>query len=205
MSMNGQPTFWAHETACVDDPGSIGEGTKIWHFSHILKGAVVGKNCNIGQNVFIGSAAVVGHGVKIQNNVSVYDQVTLEDGVFCGPSMVFTNVFNPRSHISRKLEFRPTLVRQGATIGANATILCGLTIGRFSFIGAGAVVTKDVPDYALVYGNPARQQGWMCACGVALTMKGRKGAERGQCAACGKKYGVHGKSGKPSLKELTSP
>jgi UDP-2-acetamido-3-amino-2,3-dideoxy-glucuronate N-acetyltransferase len=205
MSMNGQPTFWAHETACVDDPSSIGEGTKIWHFSHILKGAVVGKHCNIGQNVFIGSAAVVGHGVKIQNNVSVYDQVTLEDGVFCGPSMVFTNVFNPRSHISRKHEFRPTLVRQGATIGANATILCGLTIGRYSFIGAGAVVTKDVPDYALVYGNPARQQGWMCACGVALIMKGRKGAERGQCGVCGKKYAIQGKKGNPSLKELNSP
>lgn len=205
MSIDANWPFWAHETACIDDPGGIGEGTRIWHFSHIMKGAVVGKHCSIGQNVFIGAAAVVGNGVKIQNNVSVYDRVTLEDGVFCGPSMVFTNVINPRSHISRKHEFRPTLVRQGATIGANATIICGVTIGRYSLVGAGAVVTRDVPDFALVYGNPARQRGWICACGVPLAVKGRKGAERGRCAACGKQYLVGREKGTPSLKELDSP
>ncbi|MEE9223708.1 MAG: acyltransferase, partial [Thermoplasmata archaeon] len=152
--MSGDHGFWAHETSCVEDSAGIGEGTKIWHFSHIMKGAAVGKNCSIGQNVFIGAGAIIGNGVKIQNNVSVYDRVTLEDCVFCGPSMVFTNVINPRSHISRKHEFRTTPLREGATIGANATILCGLTIGQFAFIGAGAVVTRDVPDFALVTGNP---------------------------------------------------
>jgi len=151
--------FWAHETACVDDPGAIGEGTRVWHFSHIAKGASVGPRCSIGQNVYIATGAIVGAGVKIQNNVSVYDGVTLEDGVFCGPSVVFTNVINPRSHISRKHEYRPTLVRQGATVGANATILCGLTIGRFAFVGAGAVVTRAVPDFALVTGTQAGNRG----------------------------------------------
>lgn len=193
--------FWAHQTASVDDPSGVGEGTKIWHFSHIAKGAVVGKGCSIGQNVYIGPQAVVGNGVKIQNNVSVYDCVTLEDGVFCGPSMVFTNVFNPRSHIPRKREFRPTLVREGATIGANATILCGLTIGRFSFIGAGAVVTRDVPDFALVYGSPARWKNWMCACGVPLPTKGRKGGKQRQCTACHKQYVVVRAQGKTYLRE----
>jgi len=185
--MDGETPIWAHETACIDDPGAIGSGTRIWHFSHVMKGAVVGKNCSIGQNVFIGAGAVIGNGVKLQNNVSVYDRVTLEDHVFCGPSMVFTNVINPRSHISRKHEFRATLVREGATIGANATILCGVTIGRYSFIGAGAVVTRDVPDFALVYGNPGRHRGWMCACGVKLAQVAK---QRGQlrCPTCGKTY-----------------
>lgn len=199
--MDRNLAFWAHETACIDDPAGIGEGTRIWHFSHVTKGAVVGKSCSIGQNVFIGAGAVIGNGVKIQNNVSVYDRVTLEDGVFCGPSMVFTNVINPRSHISRKHEFRPTLVREGATLGANATIVCGVTIGRFSFVGAGAVVTKDVPDYALVYGNPAGQHGWMCACGVKLRLNGRRGAQRGRCAVCDKGYRLVDRAGKPYLRE----
>jgi UDP-2-acetamido-3-amino-2,3-dideoxy-glucuronate N-acetyltransferase len=197
--MNENGTFWAHETACVDDPGGIGQGTRIWHFSHVTKGAVVGKHCSIAQNVFIGAGAVIGNGVKIQNNVSVYDRVTLEDGVFCGPSMVFTNVINPRSHISRKHEFKPTLVRQGATLGANSTILCGVTIGRYSFIGAGTVVTKDVPDYALVYGNPGRQHGWMCACGIKLPLRG--GARAVRCGTCGKGYTLVRKGSITQLQE----
>ncbi|MFQ5991840.1 MAG: acyltransferase [Nitrospiraceae bacterium] len=186
--MSTIPPFWAHETAAIDDPSGIGEGTKIWHFSHIAQGSVVGKNCSIGQNVYIGPGAAVGNGVKIQNNVSVYDRVTLEDGVFCGPSMVFTNVINPRSHISRKHEFRGTLVREGATIGANATILCGLTIGRFAFIGAGAVVTKDVPDFALITGTPGCQQGWMCRCGVKLKLPVKAGRRLVACVACKAEY-----------------
>jgi len=172
----------------VDDPDAIGEGTRVWHFSHIAKGARVGRGCSIGQNVFIAPGAVVGAGVKIQNNVSVYDGVTLEDAVFCGPSVVFTNVINPRSHISRKHEFRPTLVRHGATLGANATILCGLTIGRFAFVGAGAVVTRDIPDFALIMGNPGRQQGWMCRCGVKLKLTVRGGRPRVCCQVCGAGY-----------------
>lgn len=186
--MDGGGGFWAHETACIDDPGLIGEGTRIWHFSHIAKGAAVGPRCTIGQNVYIAPGAVVGAGVKIQNNVSVYGGVTLEDGVFCGPSVVFTNVLNPRSHISRKHEFRPTLVRQGATLGANATILCGITIGRFAFVGAGAVVLGDVPDYALITGNPGRRQGWMCACGVKLKLPVKAGRKRVRCETCGTAY-----------------
>ena len=186
--MDQDSTFWAHETACIDDAAGVGEGTRIWHFSHIVKGAVVGKHCSIGQNVFIGAGAVVGNGVKIQNNVSVYDGVTLEDSVFCGPSMVFTNVINPRSHIPRKHELRKTIVREGATMGANATILCGLTIGRFAFVGAGAVVTRDVPDFALITGNPGRQQGWMCRCGIKLKLPVRAGQRRGSCVACGNEY-----------------
>jgi len=186
--MDGERDYWAHETACVDDPGGIGEGTRIWHFSHISKGALVGPRCSIGQNVYVAPGAVVGAGVKIQNNVSVYDGVTLEDGVFCGPSVVFTNVINPRSHISRKHEYRATLVRRGATLGANATILCGITIGQDAFIGAGAVVTKDVPDFALMHGNPARQQGWMCVCGVKVVISGKVVMRRVACKSCGAKY-----------------
>ena len=186
--MNGERSFWAHETACIGDPGAIGEGTRVWHFSHIAKGASVGPRCSIGQNVYIAPGAVVGAGVKIQNNVSVYDGVTLEDGVFCGPSVVFTNVINPRSHISRKQEYRATLVRHGATVGANATILCGLTIGRFAFVGAGAVVTRDVPDFALVTGNPGRVQGWMCRCGIKLKLPVKVGRKRVSCQACGTQY-----------------
>jgi UDP-2-acetamido-3-amino-2,3-dideoxy-glucuronate N-acetyltransferase len=186
--MNAERAFWAHETVCVDDPASIGEGTRIWHFTHIAKGAKVGPGCTIGQNVYVAPGAVVGAGVKIQNNVSVYEGVTLEDGVFCGPSVVFTNVINPRSHISRRHEFRPTLVRQGATVGANATVLCGLTIGRFAFIGAGSVVTRDVPDFALITGNPGRPQGWMCRCGVKLKLPTKAGRKRARCRVCGTVY-----------------
>lgn len=178
--MSGSTVF-VHETACLDDQVSLGGGTKIWHFTHILSGSVVGENCNIGQNVVIGPDVRIGKGCKIQNNVSVYKGVTLEDDVFCGPSMVFTNVFNPRAHIRRMDEARPTLVRQGATIGANATIVCGITVGRYALIGAGAVVTRDVPDFALIYGNPARQHGWVCACGEKLPKDLR-------CPACGKTY-----------------
>lgn len=180
--------FWAHETACVDDPAGVGGGTRIWHFSHVAKGAVVGPRCSLGQNVYVGLGAVIGAGVKIQNNVSVYDGVTLEDDVFCGPSVVFTNVINPRSHISRKHEYRSTLVRRGATLGANATILCGITIGRFAFVGAGSVVTRDVPDFALVAGNPGRASGWMCRCGIKLQLPGKIGRKGGQCQGCGAKY-----------------
>jgi len=151
--------FYIHESSFADEGSVIGEGTKIWHFSHIMSGAVIGKNCSIGQNVCIASRAKIGNGVKIQNNVSVYDDVILEDDVFCGPSCVFTNVINPRAFIERKNEYKTTLVKKGASIGANATIICGTTIGEYAFIGAGSVVTKDVPPYALVYGNPARVQG----------------------------------------------
>ena len=150
-----------HMSAFVDEGADIGDGTAIWHFSHIMKNAVIGINCVIGQNVFIGANVVIGNGCKIQNNVSVYTGVTLEDDVFCGPSMVFTNVYNPRAAISRMEELRPTLVKKGATIGANATIICGITIGSYAFIGAGSVVLKDVPDYALMVGNPAKQKGWV--------------------------------------------
>lgn len=176
--------YFAHESAFIDDGVDIGEGTSIWHTSHILKGSQIGKNCKIGQNVVVGPKATVGNGVKIQNNVSVYEGVTLEDYVFCGPSMVFTNVFNPRSEIPRMNELKTTLVKRGATLGANCTIVCGVTIGRYAFIGAGAVVTKDVPDHALVVGNPARVTGWMCGCGVKLKMKGTKGV----CPTCSKQY-----------------
>jgi len=173
--------FFVHPTAILDNNTKIGAATKIWCFSHVLSGSTIGKNCNIGQNVMVGSGAIIGNGCKIQNNVSVYQGVTLEDNVFCGPSMVFTNVINPRAEIRKMDQARATLVRQGATIGANATILCGITLGRYSFVGAGAVVTKDVPDHALMVGNPAEQKGWMCKCGEKLL------AEL-SCPACGKKY-----------------
>ena len=150
-----------HESAFVDKGADIGDGTAIWHFSHIMKNAVIGINCVIGQNVFIGAGVVIGNGCKIQNNVSVYTGVTLDDNVFCGPSMVFTNVYTPRASISKMEELRPTLIKKGVTIGANATIMCGITIGRYAFIGAGSVVLKDVPDYALMVGNPAKQKGWV--------------------------------------------
>ena len=178
------PDVFVHETACIDEPVDIGEKTQIWHFSHVMSGVKIGQNCVIGQNVFIGKGAVLGNNVKVQNNVSVYDGVILEDDVFCGPSMVFTNVFNPRSFISRKKEFRKTVVGKGATIGANATIVCGNTIGQYAFIGAGSVVTKDVPDYALVYGNPGKAKGWICQCAVEIVFKSGKAV----CSACGKKY-----------------
>lgn len=173
-----------HSTAVVDEGAKIGEGTKIWHFTHIMSGAKIGERCIIGQNVFIGSGAILGNNIKVQNNVSIYDEVILEDDVFCGPSMVFTNVFNPRSFISRKKEFRKTLVKKGATLGANATIICGNIIGQYAFIGAGSVVTKDIPDYALVYGNPGKVKGWVCQCAEEITF--RSGGA--MCKACGTRY-----------------
>ncbi|MEK6802007.1 MAG: Gfo/Idh/MocA family oxidoreductase [Nitrospirota bacterium] len=176
--------WFAHGSAFIDDGVEIGEGTSIWHVSHVLKGSKIGRSCKIGQNVVIGPNAVVGNGVKVQNNVSVYEGVTLEDHVFCGPSMVFTNVFNPRSEIPRMSELKPTLVKRGATLGANCTIVCGTTIGRYAFVGAGAVVTKDVPDYACVMGSPARVSGWMCECGAKLIWQ----AETSRCS-CGAHYG----------------
>jgi UDP-2-acetamido-3-amino-2,3-dideoxy-glucuronate N-acetyltransferase len=179
--------YFVHETSIVEEPSLIGSGTKIWHFSHVMPETVIGRNCSVGQNVFVGRGVRLGDNVKIQNNVSVYEGVTLEDDVFCGPSMVFTNVINPRSQVSRKHEFRSTLVRQGASIGANATIVCGHVIGRYAFVGAGALVTKDVPDYALVYGVPATLQGWMCECGVRLEVAIDWCGEA-VCCACGKKY-----------------
>lgn len=162
------PAFFAHETAVIDDGAVIGEGTKIWHFSHLMKGCRVGRNCNIGQNVVISPEVVLGENVKVQNNVSVYTGVVCEDDVFLGPSAVFTNVSNPRSEVNRRGQYETTLVKKGATIGANATIVCGNTIGRYAFVAAGAVVTRDVPDYALVLGNPARQFGWMSEAGHRL-------------------------------------
>lgn len=174
------PTYFAHPSAFVDDGVTIGEGSSIWHTSHILKGTTLGKNCKLGQNVVVGPNVTVGQGVKIQNNVSVYEGVTLEDYVFCGPSMVFTNVFNPRSEIPRMNELRTTLVKRGATLGANCTVVCGITIGRYALVGAGSVVTKDVPDYALMVGSPARVTGWMCACGVKLQFK----KTRARCQTC---------------------
>lgn len=181
--------YFAHETAVIDQPCQIGGGTKIWHFSHIMKDCVVGERCNIGQNVVISPGCRVGNNVKVQNNVSIYTGVILEDDVFCGPSMVFTNVINPRSHIERKAEYLQTLVRRGASIGANATIVCGVTLGAYCFVGAGAVVTRDVPDYAIVYGNPGRVRGWACYCGVSLELGlGKSDAEQGACGDCGRKY-----------------
>jgi UDP-2-acetamido-3-amino-2,3-dideoxy-glucuronate N-acetyltransferase len=160
--------YFAHSTAVIDEDCEIGPGTKIWHFSHIMPGCKIGKNCNIGQNVVISPQVVLGSNVKVQNNVSIYTGVVCEDDVFLGPSMVFTNVINPRSAINRKSEYARTIVKQGATVGANATIVCGHNIGRYAFVGAGAVVTKDVPDYALIVGNPARQSGWMSEYGHKL-------------------------------------
>ena len=162
--------YQAHETAIIDEGAVVGEGSRIWHWTHISGGARIGRNCSFGQNVFVGNNVLIGSNVKIQNNVSVYDNVTLEDDVFCGPSMVFTNVYNPRSAISRKAEYRETIVKKGATLGANSTIVCGVTIGQYAFIGAGAVVNSDVPDYALMVGVPARQIGWMSEFGEQLDL-----------------------------------
>jgi UDP-2-acetamido-3-amino-2,3-dideoxy-glucuronate N-acetyltransferase len=166
-NLNSDKVF-IHETATIDDGCKIGNGTKIWHYSHILTESVIGLNCNLGQNVMIGPSVSIGDDCKIQNNVSVYPGVTLEDGVFCGPSMTFTNVLNPRSEVDRKHEFKKTIVKRGATLGANSTIVCDTVIGKYAFIGAGTVVTKDVPDYGLVIGNPGRLVGFVCACGVKL-------------------------------------
>jgi UDP-2-acetamido-3-amino-2,3-dideoxy-glucuronate N-acetyltransferase len=180
--------YFVHETAVIDDDVAIGPGTRIWHFSHVLPRSTVGRDCRIGQNVVIGPNVTVGDNVKIQNNVSVYEGVTLESDVFCGPSIVFTNVVNPRSEIPRTDEVRPTLVRRGATLGANATIVCGVTVGEYAFVGAGAVVTRDVAPYALVFGNPARVRGAMCRCGVKLRFAPTRGAQRARCTACGASY-----------------
>jgi len=183
-----QQGYYAHESAYVDLPCEIGAGTKIWHFSHVMKDCHIGERCNIGQNVVISPNVTIGNNVKIQNNVSVYTGCILEDDVFCGPSMVFTNVINPRSHVVRRDEYKTTLVRKGASMGANCTIVCGVTIGRYAFIGAGAVVTRDVPDYALIYGNPAKQRGWVCACGVKLPFGNTARTETLPCTACGVNY-----------------
>lgn len=174
-----------HPTAIVDAGAVIGEGTRVWHWVHVCSGARIGRKCSLGQNVFVGNKVVIGDNVKIQNNVSVYDSVTLERDVFCGPSMVFTNVHNPRAAVERKDEYRHTLVREGASLGANSTVICGVTIGKFAFVGAGAVVTADVAPHALVAGVPARRIGWVCRCGVRL-----RGQGAGVCDACGRHYRI---------------
>jgi UDP-2-acetamido-3-amino-2,3-dideoxy-glucuronate N-acetyltransferase len=198
-------SIFIHESSYVDDGAVVGDGTKIWHFCHVMPGAVIGERCNLGQNVVVMPGVRIGNNVKIQNNVSIYEGVELEDDVFCGPSMVFTNVINPRSHVSRKAEYMRTLVRRGATIGANATVVCGLTLGEYAFVGAGAVVTKDVKPFALVTGVPARQVGWMCRCGERLGTSGLRTGDEGRrrnvaefsgsspqsqtvCSACGTTY-----------------
>ena len=175
---------FVHDSAYVDDGAVVGDDTKIWHFCHVMPGAAIGSRCTLGQNVVVMGGTKIGDNVKIQNNVSIYDGVELEDDVFCGPSMVFTNVINPRSHVPRKSEYQKTLVKRGATIGANATIVCGVTLGEYCFVGAGAVVTRDVPAHALVAGVPARRTGWVCACGVKL----EEGILEIACGACGTTY-----------------
>jgi len=179
--------LFQHETAIVDEGARIGEGTRIWHWAHICGGAVIGRGCSLGQNVFVGNRVHIGNKVKIQNNVSVYDGVTLEDDVFCGPSMVFTNVFNPRAAISRKNEYRDTRVERGATLGANCTIVCGVTIGEYAFVGAGTVITRDVPAFALMVGVPARQTGWMSRYGERLELP-LDGDEEATCPHTGERY-----------------
>jgi UDP-2-acetamido-3-amino-2,3-dideoxy-glucuronate N-acetyltransferase len=184
VKVHEPPTkYFADPTAIIESGCEIGSGSKIWHFSHVMAGSRVGCNCNLGQNVVISPSVKIGDRVKIQNNVSVYTGVELENDVFCGPSMVFTNVINPRSHVERKHEYRRTLVKQGASIGANATIVCGVTLGRYCFVAAGAVVTHDVPDYGLVMGVPATLAGWVCVCGVRLS-----GAGEVTCSDCGRDY-----------------
>jgi len=176
--------YFVHESSYVEEGAKIGQGTKIWHFCHIMPGAEIGERCSLGQNVVVMPGTRIGTNVKIQNNVSIYEGVVLEDDVFCGPSCVFTNVLNPRSHVSRKDEYRQTLVKRGGSIGANATIVCGVTLGEYAFIGAGAVVTSDVPAYALMVGVPARRVGWMCRCGERLHLAGGKA----RCERCDSAY-----------------
>ena len=183
--------YWCHESAIVDNGASLGEGTKVWHFSHVCSGALIGERCSLGQNVFVGHRVVIGNRCKIQNNVSIYDNFTLEDDVFCGPSMVFTNVYNPRAAIVRKEEYRSTLIRKGATLGANCTVVCGVTIGRYAFIGAGAVVNKYVPDYALMVGVPTRQIGWMSEYGEQLDLP-LSGYAETRCSQTGQRYRLNG-------------
>ena len=180
-----------HPSAVVDDGAQIGEGTHVWHFSHVSAGARIGAGCSLGQGVFVANDVSIGHNVKIQNNVSVYDAVTLEDDVFCGPSMVFTNVHNPRSAVSRKAEYRRTVVRRGATLGANCTVVCGCTVGEHAFVGAGAVVSRDVPAFALVVGVPARRIGWMSRHGERLALP-RSGQGEAACPATGERYALDG-------------
>ena len=180
-------TYTVHSTAIVDAGAKIGDGTRVWHWVHVCGGARIGARCSLGQNVFVGNRVTIGDNVKIQNNVSVYDHVTLEDDVFCGPSMVFTNVYNPRSAVSRKDAYRDTLVRQGATLGANCTIVCGVTVGRYAFVGAGSVVNRDVPDFALMVGVPARQVGWMSRFGERLELPLSGNAEA-TCPHSGDRY-----------------
>jgi UDP-2-acetamido-3-amino-2,3-dideoxy-glucuronate N-acetyltransferase len=184
--------YFSHDTAVIDAPCEIGKGTKIWHFSHIMQHARIGERCNIGQNVVISAGCSVGNNVKIQNNVSVYTGVNVEDDVFLGPSMVFTNVINPRAFIERKTEYRSTLVRRGASVGANATIVCGVTLGEYCFVGAGAVVTRDVPAFATVFGNPARLHGWVCWCGTQMRGSAADSQEALSCAECGRRYSRSG-------------
>ncbi len=184
-------TYQIHPSAIVDEGAQLGDGSRVWHFAHICAGARIGRNCSFGQNVFVGNRVVIGDNVKVQNNVSVYDNVTLEDGVFCGPSMVFTNVYNPRSLIERKDEYRDTVVRRGATLGANCTIVCGISIGEYAFVGAGAVVNKDVPAHALVVGVPARQIGWMSEFGEQLDLPLR-GSGEARCPHSGRRYVLDG-------------
>lgn len=179
-----RPSYYADPSAIVDQPCEIGDGTKIWHFSHVMQNSKIGRGCNLGQNVHVASGVRIGNNAKIQNNVSLYAGVELEDDVFCGPSMVFTNVLNPRSHVNRKSEYQKTLVKRGATLGANSTIVCGVTIGRYAFVGAGAVVTRDVADHALVVGTPARQIGWVCECGERLESR----ADAWACPRCEAEY-----------------
>jgi UDP-2-acetamido-3-amino-2,3-dideoxy-glucuronate N-acetyltransferase len=180
MASTNATGHWAHDSAIIDAGAQIGDGTRVWHWTHVCAGAMIGARCSLGQNVFVANKVVIGNNVRIQNNVSVYDDVTLEDDVFCGPSMVFTNVVNPRSHVPRKNEYLATVVRRGATIGANATVVCGHTIGEYAFVGAGAVVTRDVAPYALVVGTPARRIGWMC-----------------RCTACAAQYVIDGQTCRP--------
>ncbi len=191
------PDWFAHESSYVDDGAEVGAGTKIWHFSHVMPGAVIGARCNLGQNVVVMPGTRLGNNVKVQNNVSIYEGVELEDDVFCGPSCVFTNVMNPRAAVSRKHEYRRTLVRRGATIGANATIVCGTTLGEYAFIGAGAVVTGDVPAFALMAGVPARRIGWMCQCGERLP----EPAPEAACGGCGAGYRLEG----DTLRQIVAP
>lgn len=187
--MESNNEYFAHESAYIDDDVSIGSGTRIWHFSHIMSDSTIGDHCNFGQNVVVSPGCSIGNNVKIQNNVSVYTGVTLEDDVFCGPSMVFTNVINPRSHVNRKDEYKKTLVKRGASIGANATIVCGITLGEYCFIGAGSVVTKNIPPYSLVTGNPGRIRGWVCNCGekLDLALESKTGTHT-ICAACSTEF-----------------
>jgi UDP-2-acetamido-3-amino-2,3-dideoxy-glucuronate N-acetyltransferase len=180
---------YQHETAIVDEGARIGEGSRIWHFVHVCKGARIGSGVSLGQNVFVGNRVVIGDHCKIQNNVSVYDNVTLEEGVFCGPSMVFTNVYNPRSLVERKSEYRDTVVKKGATLGANCTIVCGVTVGEYAFVGAGAVITKDVSDYALMLGVPAKHAGWMSRNGERLDLP-LSGTGKARCPGTGEYYNL---------------